>query len=116
MARLSFRNTSKPLQTRGSDMPPQARKKPAARTNAPTAPPYWKVIAPIEGGYGYGQMIKAKDGSEFPEFEINVYDDRTDRGQRRGAIQVQARKTGKFGATAVITLSDADEFEAFVID
>lgn len=99
-------------------MPARNRSNSAAAANRSgnDAPPYFKVMDPLEGGYGYGKEIQARDGNAFDEFEINIYDDRTDRGQRRPAIQVQVRKTGKFGSTTVLTLDDLSAFEELVDD
>ena len=76
-----------------------------------TVAPYYKRLDPTHE-FEYGAEIETRNGGSFRQFEVTIFDDRDDVGQRTPGIIVQFRKAGKFGATATFTFADSDEAEA----
>jgi hypothetical protein len=77
-------------------------------TNGSSVKPYWKRLTPtIE--LEYGKPWSTNDGEKVSPFEVTVYDDRKDVGQRTAGIVMQVRKTGKWGKTVTLIFLDTAE-------
>ena len=73
------------------------------------ADPYFERLSPAFE-YDYTRA------GESPRFEVRIFDDREDVGQRTPAIQVQFTRLGRYRKVATFEATDLDELDELIAD